>query len=95
LSLVSELNPVRYTWKDDMKEYGIEEAREDVGFIAQDLEDVLPEVVREMDNEGHLAVNYNHITAVNTAAIQELLELVEAQHEKIEQLEARIAELEQ
>ena len=70
-----------------MKEYGIDEARDDVGFIAQDLQEVLPEVVREMDDEGHLAVNYNHITAVNTAAIQELLL-------KIDKLEARIAELE-
>jgi hypothetical protein len=94
LALVSRLNPVRYTWKEGMKEYGIDEAREDVGFIAQDLQDVLPEVVREMDDEGHLAVNYNHITAVNTAAIQELLELVETQHERIEQLEGRIADLE-
>jgi hypothetical protein len=94
LDLVSELNPVRYTWKEEMKEYGIDEASEDFGFIAQDLQQVLPEVVREMDDEGHLAVNYDHIIAVNTAAIQELLELVENQQERIEQLENRIADLE-
>jgi hypothetical protein len=93
LELVSELNPVRYTWKEGMKEYGIDEARADVGFIAQDLQDVVPEVVREMDDEGHLAVNYNHITAVNTAAIKELIRLVEAQRSEIDVLKTEVNEL--
>ncbi|MBN2542096.1 tail fiber domain-containing protein [bacterium] len=87
LDLVSALNPVKYQWKEGMESYGIEGGRYDYGFIAQELQQVLPELVREGADEHHLAVNYDHITAVNTAAIKELLE-------KIKALEARIQELE-
>jgi hypothetical protein len=89
LGLVDQLRPVRYTWRENLESYGIEEAREDVGFIAQDLEQVLPEVVREMDDEGHLAVNYNHITAINTAAIKDLLDRIERLEARIEELQSR------
>jgi len=46
--------------------------KQDIGFIAQDLQKVLPELVSDGSVEGQLAVNYDHISAVNTAAIQEL-----------------------
>jgi hypothetical protein len=77
LEVVSNLNPVRFAWRDGLKEYGIECDREDVGFIAQELQQVLPELVREGADRDHLAVNYDHITAVNTAAIQELIRVVD------------------
>jgi hypothetical protein len=77
LEVVNSLNPVRFSWRDGLKEFGIEGNREDIGFIAQELQRVLPELVREGADKDHLAVNYDHITAVNTAAIQELIQIVD------------------
>jgi hypothetical protein len=94
LDLVNALNPVRYSWKAGMEEYGIEGSRDDIGFIAQDLQGTMPEVVREMDDEGHLAVNYDPIVAVNTAAIQELAEMVDKLKSENETLKERIEVLE-
>ncbi len=53
--------------------------RYDYGFIAQEVEQVLPELVRKTD---HYALNYDHMTAINTAAIKELLERVERLEEE-------------
>ncbi len=66
LDTVLQLQPVSYTWKDSTR-FG---DRESIGFIAQDLETVLPQVVSQ-GNE-YKSVNYQLITAVLAGAIQEL-----------------------
>ena len=94
LDLVKQLNPVHFQWKHGYKEYGIEGGRDDYGFIAQEIQNVLPEVVGEGATEDHLAVNYDHITAVNTAAIQELTSLVEDLQKENAELKKRLEILE-
>jgi hypothetical protein len=66
LDKVLQLQPVSYIWKDTSR-FG---NRESIGFIAQDLETVLPQVVSQ-GNE-YKSVNYQLITAVLAGAIQEL-----------------------
>jgi hypothetical protein len=76
LGIVSRMRPVRFRWREGYEEFGVKSGRDDIGFIAQDLQKVLPELVAKGADEHHLAVNYDHITAVNTAAIQELTRIV-------------------
>ena len=57
-----------------------------MGFLAQDLEELIPEAVTT-DSDGTKLVNYNTIIPVLAGAIQELEATVAA-------LQARIAELE-
>lgn len=57
-----------------------------IGYIAQDLQKSIPEVVEE-DNTGYLSVNYSSIVAVLTEAIKE-------QQATIEDLKQRIITLE-
>lgn len=69
LDIVRALRPVRF-FRPDV------EGRE-VGFIAQDVQDVLPETVAELD-DGTLALAYARLVAPLVAAVQELTERVEA-----------------
>ena len=58
----------------------------DIGVIAQEIEEVLPEITTTRDN-GYKAVKYEKLTAY-------LIECVKAQQTHIQQLEDRIVKLE-
>ena len=62
LNKVMSLEGVKFDWKRDMSA--------DYGFIAQQVKEILPEVVNE--NNGLLTVNYTSIIAVQNEAIKEL-----------------------
>jgi len=89
---VLQLNPVYYKWRKDivpssfLKAYG--EGRQ-IGLIAQEVEEIIPEVVREekiYDDEWK-GVNYEKLTAMLIGAVKE-------QQKQIEELKTRITELE-
>jgi hypothetical protein len=74
LNLVNDLRGVRFEWKKDHKpSYGV---------IAQELEEVLPELVTNTDPK---TVNYNGIIGVLIEAVKEL-------SVEIEELKAKIAD---
>lgn len=86
--LVRKLNPVSFTWKDSSKK--------SIGFIAQEVEKIFPELVYT-DENGYKSVEYANIIAVLVAAFQEqdekILELekeIVTQNEKIKELEEKI-----
>ncbi len=56
-----------------------------VGFIAQDLSQVIPEIVAK-DDSGHLAINYSKMTPFLTEAVKELYEITQKQQKEIELL---------
>ena len=58
-----------------------------VGFIAQELQEVLPEVVSE-GSTGYLAVDYAKVTPVLLMAIKEQQAIIETQNAEIESLKA-------
>lgn len=62
-------DPVRFNW------IGEKGKQKHLGFVAQDLKQVLPEAV-ESDERGFYSVNYDCLVAVAFAAIQELMEEV-------------------
>ncbi|MDP1695511.1 MAG: tail fiber domain-containing protein, partial [archaeon] len=77
---IMKMKPVSYYWKNDSTNEG-----KQIGFIAQDMIKVVPEVVD--GEEGNYGLNYAHLIPVLTKAIQE-------QQLQINELKARIAELE-
>ena len=77
IETVKKLKPRKYKMKSD------DQAQ--IGFVAQELVEQVPEIVSEKD--GILGVAYGQLTAVLTKAIQE-------QQELIKTLEARITALE-
>lgn len=65
LSKVMTLRNIHYYLKSD------ENKTERIGFIAQDMEKVLPEVISQ-DRDGMLGIDYATVTPLLAAAIQEL-----------------------
>ena len=61
--LLAGLRPVRFNWKED--------GRADLGLIAEEVAEVIPELATR-NNQGDLTgVNYRHLTAVLIGALQE------------------------
>lgn len=67
--------------------------REELGFIAQDIQRVLPEVVLGSE-ENYYSVRYTGVVPVLVEAMQEQQAEIEARDAQIEQLETRLAALE-
>ena len=63
------LQGVTFDWKD--KSEDILDIKEDIGFIAQDVKEILPELVRENDN-GILSMRHQGISPILLEAIKEL-----------------------
>ena len=92
LTKVLQLNPVYYKWRKDivpssfLKAYG--EGRQ-IGLIAQEVEDIIPEVVKDgaLYDKQWKGINYSKLTAMLIGAVKE-------QQEQIEELKTRITELE-
>ncbi len=75
------LEPVSFEWRDDVKETGRQ-----FGFIAQQVETILPELVAATDNEERLlSVRYRDVSALLVRALQ-------VQQEAIEEGDRRLAE---
>tara|TARA_R110000737_G_scaffold177717_3_gene202306 strand:- start:1531 stop:2394 length:864 start_codon:yes stop_codon:yes gene_type:complete len=87
---VSELRGVEYTWKA-----GSRKGQREIGFIAQEVETVIPQIVREksvfidgeISEEKYKTVDYEKLIAL-------LVESNKEQQEIISQLEERVIDLE-
>ena len=58
------------------------------GFIAQDVQKLFPELVKE-DGSGYLSVNYVELIPILVNAVQELSAKVEEQDKQIKELQAK------
>ena len=98
LDAVLQLRPVSYTWKPETAvtlaatESGssvangpVEEGQTQYGFLAQEVEAVLPDAVKT-DEEGHKMINYTAIIPMLVQAVQQLQATVDAQSVKIAEL---------
>jgi hypothetical protein len=82
-----ELKPCTYRLKSEPdKPRGI-------GFIAQDVKEVVPEVVSD-DGTGGFGLGYGHLTATLSGAVQELNKIIEEQKQTILSQETRLQNLE-
>ena len=77
-----QMNPVLHKWVADS------EADAVVGFIAQEMQEIVPEAVSgDADSDEMMSMDYGRITPVLVAALQDA-------HKKIEELESRLAAVE-
>jgi len=89
LEKLSKLNPVNYDWRtDEFKERGFSDKKQ-WGFIAQEIEKVMPELVIETRN-GYLGLNYTGVIPLLTKAMQEQQTEMEKQQKEIDELKAQL-----
>ena len=84
-----KLRGVKFDWKDENK------ANDQLGFIAQEVEEVLPEVVKEVEtltkeDETHLTVNYPAVVPVLVEAIKEQQSIINRLEERLSDLENKL-----
>jgi hypothetical protein len=89
-----KLNGVTFEWRDD-SDYGMIAGRQ-MGFIAQEVEDVFPELVSE-NHDGYKIINMRGMNAVIVESVKELNDHVDTELSKyagrIEELSQKAAEL--
>lgn len=97
LFLVEQLNGVYFNWKtEDFEHRGFDNSRQ-IGFIAQEVEAILPELVAT-DEDGYKSVDYSKVTAVLIQAVKEQqaeIEQLKAENEKYAALDEKIRILEE
>jgi hypothetical protein len=72
LDKVSKLSGYEFDWNDKQKTY----KGHDIGVVAQEVEEVLPELVATRE-DGYKAVKYEKIVSLLIEAIKELKEEIE------------------
>ncbi len=93
LDTVLALRGVGYDWdRQKWPDKGFAEGRQ-VGFLAQELETVLPQLVHT-DKEGYKSVNYASVAPILVEAVKTLNGKVETQQKQIESQQRRIEQLE-
>ncbi len=88
LEKVLQLRGVSFTWINH-PEYG-----QRIGFIAQEMEEILPELVFTNEVDGYKGINYAEVTAVLTEAIKEQQAEIDRLHQENLNLNARLERLE-
>ena len=78
IDTVKKLRPVTFDWKEDKKE--------SAGFIAQEVEEVIPYVVEGTGNE-YKSIKSFGILAQVTKALQESIDKIETLEKKVEELQ--------
>ena len=92
LDKLIKLNPINYEWRtDEFPDLGFESGSQ-VGLIAQDVEKILPELVRTNEN-GYKAVSYEKLSVLLLEGMKEQQERIESQEERIAKLESIINEM--
>jgi len=99
LETLMQLNPVSYEWNSvaytkltSQKELSKNFQGTQVGFIAQEVEALIPEVVKEV-KDGYKALEYHNLTAVIVQAVKEQQNIIEAQKLALEELSQQVEQL--
>ena len=71
LQIINSMSGVKFDWNETARKMYPERIHRDIGVIAQEIENVLPEIVTTRDN-GYKAVKYEKIVPVLIQAIKEL-----------------------
>jgi hypothetical protein len=89
LDLINKLNPVSYKTKDSIA--STDYKYEEIGFIAQEIQKVLPMLVVEgTDKDKTLSVNYISLIPLLTKGIQEQQAQISSQQKEIDELKKMV-----
>jgi len=90
LSCIQKINAVSYNWKDKKSR----SESEQIGFLAQDVERVFPQLIRT-DDKGEKSVSYTHMVPVLLEAIKEQQAEIDSLKEKQLEMDAMKVKMDQ
>ena len=82
LETLKKLRGVKYNWDTNIEGYENMGEQQEIGVIAQEIEQYIPEIVGE-NNTGYKSVDYAKLTAYLIEVNKALLEKIEALEEKV------------
>ena len=87
LSHILKMNPVLYNWKTESND-----ASKHVGFIAQEMNQIIPEVIdiqKDADNKEMYGMKYTELIPVLVKAIQEQQKMIESLKSEMAEIKAQ------
>jgi trimeric autotransporter adhesin len=93
LETINKLKSYYFYWNEKAQKELAFTSRKQIGFIAQEVEVFLPELVTN-DSKGYKSVDYLKVVPLVVEAIKEQQSIIESQEQKINKLEKRISEIE-
>jgi hypothetical protein len=96
IKLKTNIKPLENSLEKVLKLRGVEYDRIDygwheIGLIAQEVEEVFPNLVKE-NSEGTKTLNYSHITAALIEAVKEQQEQINSLKQTVQELSTKLAE---
>ncbi|MFH1723209.1 MAG: tail fiber domain-containing protein [Elusimicrobiota bacterium] len=83
LDKVKRMQGVSFEWNETYEKLGRSTGRREIGVIAQDVEDIFPQLVSKWGEGEYRAVDYGRLAVV-------LIEAIKEQQKQIEELKARL-----
>ncbi|MEK7144403.1 MAG: tail fiber domain-containing protein [Patescibacteria group bacterium] len=93
LDTVMQLSGVSYLWRKDEFPQNNFDDKAHFGLIAQDVEKIVPELVTT-GPDGYKGIDYNGLAPLLIGSTQELQRIIMNQQNEIEELKARVSDLE-
>ena len=93
LSLLTQLQAVQFEWKDEFltrsNKHGMKGKH--YGFIAQDVEEIIPDVVTtEQNEEQYKNISYTEMIPLMVESIKELKQIIDEQQKQIDELKKEL-----
>ncbi|MHA7100873.1 tail fiber domain-containing protein [Roseivirga pacifica] len=92
IDAIKLINGVRYDWRIDEFPNRRFKTGKNIGFIAQEVQAVFPELVSE-SSDGYLSVSYSGLTPILVEAVKDQQETIESQAQTIDELKTMLLEL--
>ncbi|RKQ43271.1 endosialidase-like protein [Roseivirga pacifica] len=92
IDAIKLINGVRYDWRIDEFPNRRFKTGKNIGFIAQEVRAVFPELVSE-SSDGYLSVSYSGLTPILVEAVKDQQETIESQAQIIDELKTMLLEL--
>jgi hypothetical protein len=90
LEKIMKMRGVEFDWREGTDEYETTGLRHDIGFIAQEVEDIVPDLVRE-GADGYLAIRDRGIPALLLEAIKELKNELDETKKELKELKEKMS----
>lgn len=84
LDKLLKLSKKYFTWKDDKSN------TQHIGISAQELQELYPEIVNVIDEDGHLSVSYDKLSVVALKGIDVLNDKITSLEKRLDKLEGKL-----